>query len=117
MPKENWTIITDKQEIEDIIIKRNKIHLNQAQGTTCTVPPISTLLGQDSFTPFGDQILSGTADIDDLPLSEIQKRFFLSLKRKHVSQPIPNTLSRASMEKGFQKWKEKTSTSPSTRHL
>ena len=28
MPKEHWTTITDKQEIEDIIIKRNKIHFN-----------------------------------------------------------------------------------------
>ena len=101
MPKEHWTTITDKQKIEDIIIKRNKIHLKQAQGTTCTVPPISILLGQDSFTSFGDHILRGTADIDDLPLSEIQKKFFLSLKRKHISQPIPNALSRASMEKGF----------------
>ena len=45
MREENWKVIIDKQEIENIIIRRNKIHLNQAQGTTCTVPPISTLLG------------------------------------------------------------------------
>ena len=57
MHKENWKIITDKQEVGDIITRRNKIHLNQVQGTTFIIPPISTLLGQDSFTPFGDQCL------------------------------------------------------------
>ena len=47
-----------------------------------------TLLGQDSFTPFSYQILNGTADIEDLPLSDIRKKLFLthskySIKSKH----------------------------------
>ena len=82
-------IITDKQEIEDISIRQNKIHLNQAQGTTCTVPPILALLGQDSFTTFGDQILRGIADTEDLPISNIQKILFLTLKRKKILNPSP----------------------------
>ena len=89
--------------MEDIIIRRNKIHLNQAQGTPCTVSPMSILLGQDIFTPFSDKILKGTTDIKDLHLSDIQKKLFLSLKRKNIFKLIPKTLSRASKAKNFQK--------------
>ena len=85
--------------MEDVI----KIHLNQAQGTPCTVSLMSILLGQDIFTPIGDKILKGTTDIKDLHLSHIQKKFFLSPKRKHIFKLIPNTLSRASKAKKFQK--------------
>ena len=64
---------------------------------------MSTLLAQDSFTPFGGQILKGIVDIEDLPLSDIQNNYFFSLKSKHISQSIPNTLSRVSIAKGIQK--------------
>ena len=117
MPKDQWKIITDKHEIVQIFNQRNKKHLNQAQGTTCTIPPMSSLLGDDSFTPFGEEILNGTEDFTNLPLSKVQKQFFLSVKRESTDKPIPPKISIIQMKQGFQKWREKTSTSPSKRHL
>ena len=38
------------------------------------------LLGKDSFTKFGDELLQGTADIDDLGLRSLQKIYFKEIK-------------------------------------
>ena len=81
--------MTDNHEIEDCLIKRNIEHLNQAQGNPCTMLPLPTLLGDDSFTPFGNDILNGTANFKNLQLTNIQKAFFHNL-RKHSSTKFQN---------------------------
>ena len=58
MPKDQWQIITDKHEIVKTLNQRNKKHLNQAEGITFTIPPMSTLLGDDSFTSFGGTVIN-----------------------------------------------------------
>ena len=110
MPKDQSKIITDKHEIVQIFNQRNKKHLNQAQGTTCTIPPMSSLLGGDSFTPFGEEMLNGTVDSTNLPLSKVQKQLFLSLKRESTDKPISPKISITYMKQEFQKWRERTST-------
>ena len=86
--------IIDKHEIEQQhIIQRNKEHLNQAQGITYTIPPMSTLLGDDSFIPFGEAILKGTADLNNVPPSRVHKQLFLSFKREATDTLIPNNIS------------------------
>ena len=50
LPKHKWWAITNPQLIEEYLIKIDIKHLNKAQGTTCTVPPIHNLLGDNSFT-------------------------------------------------------------------
>ena len=81
--------VIDNHEIEDCLIKRNIEHLNQAQGTPCTMLPLPTLLGDDSFTPFGNDMLNGTANFKNLQLTNIQKAFFHNL-RKHSSTKFQN---------------------------
>ena len=118
MPNDQWEIIIDKHKIVKNFNQRNRKHLNQAQGTTYTIPPISTsLLSNDSFTPFGEAIINGTVDFTNLPLSKVQKQFFKSLKRESPDKRILPAMSISQMKQGFQKWREKTSTSPSKRHL
>ena len=85
--------IIDKHEIEQHIIQRNKKHLNQTQGTTYTIPPMSTLLGDDSFIPLGEATLKGTGDLNNLPLSRVHKQSFLSFKREATDTLIPNNIS------------------------
>ena len=119
LPSNQLRTVTDNHEIEDCLIKRNIEHLNQAQGTPCTIPTLSTLLGYDSFTPFGNNILNGTTNFENLQLINIQKSSFLNL-RKHSStnsSKINNHITVKEMSEGFKKWQEKTSISPSLRHL
>ena len=61
--------------------------------------------------------MKGEEDLDFLSLSELQKQFFLSVKRGKIPKSITNTMFMTSMKKGFLKLKENTSMSPSKRHL
>ena len=115
LPSNQLRTVTDNHEIEDCLIKRNIEHLNQAQGDPCTIPPLSTILGNDRFTIFGNELLNGTANFENLQLTNIQKEFFHDL-RKHSStnsSKLNNYITIKKISEGFKKWREKTSTSPS----
>ena len=43
LPTEEWKRIEDPILVEKYIIKRNKRHLNQVQGTPCTIEPLKNL--------------------------------------------------------------------------
>ena len=47
---EYYERVTIPAEIENKIIKRNKRYLHQVYGTPCTVKPLASLLGYNSFT-------------------------------------------------------------------
>ena len=81
LPQEEWKRIEDPVLVEKYIIERNKRHLNQAQGTTCTIEPLNTLLGLDSRTPFGNSVLEGTVDLSQLSLTKLQQLYFKEMKK------------------------------------
>jgi len=74
------------KEIEAALMKHCQDHFKQAHGSPFTVPPLSTLLGYDALTPFGQQILDGTAPIDDLSINHATA---LLLKHQHYATPTP----------------------------
>ena len=118
-PPEYWERVTIPAEIEKYIIKRNKRHLHQAQGTPCTVDPLASLLGYNSFTQFGQQVLDGSVNLTNKNLSPLQQLFFKQLKKQSgiLTSPISKHISIKQMSDGFKCWRESTSTSPSKRHL
>ena len=59
--------------VEKYIIERNRRHLNQAQGTLCTIKPLHILLGLDNRTPFGNIVLYGTVDLSQLLLTQLKQ--------------------------------------------
>ena len=71
LPKEDWKRIEDPVMVEQYIIERNKQHLNQAQGTPCTIESLQSLLGLDSRTPFGNSVLDGTVNLKQPPLTTL----------------------------------------------
>ena len=119
LPFNQWRTITDNHEIEDFLIKRTIEHLNESQETPCTISPLSTLLGDDSFTPFGNDILNGTANFENLQLTNIQTALFLNLRKysSSNSSKINNHITVKQMSEGFKKWREKRRTSPSLRQF
>ena len=100
--------MTNRQEIVKLLVKRNINHLNQAQGTPCTISPMKQLLGVDSFTEFSNDILKDVADFSNTNLTEVQKHLFTTLQRppSQLSNVIPDFMSIAQMLNGFRKWKE-----------
>ena len=95
-PKANQKIITEKKYIERNIIKRNINNLNQAPGTVCTIHPIQSLLGYDSFTSFGNDILTGKVNFSNTNLNYVQKisslslnALFFAVKTQSFSSKLP----------------------------
>ena len=98
---------------------RNKTHLTQSEGTPFTTAPLNDLLGPESFTSFGKDLLISTSDMSKLPLSKLQKLYLTNLKKVSgiIESPISPNISIADTTSGFRKWEESTTTFPSQRHL
>ena len=67
--------------IKELISDRNSHPLNQAQGSPFTVEPLQSLLGTDSDTPFAEELLNGSANLNSIPLTKVTKRYLESLTR------------------------------------
>jgi len=122
VPEENnvtkWKTIINPAEMEDSLIAYCQDHFKEAHGSPYTVPPLYTLLNPNSLTPFGQQVLKGTPDIQSLNVSHHAK-LLLRHQQAWPQQHLPrfHNLTFDDMVAGFQKWPEWTSTSPSGRHL
>ena len=94
-PPNQWKVIIDRQKIAKLLIKRNINHLNQEQGTPCTILPMKHLFGVDSFTEFGNDILKGVADFSKRNQNEVQKCLFTTLQRSpyQLNNVIPDSMS------------------------
>ena len=111
--------IDNSEFIERCLISRNCAHLSQAQGTLFIIHPLKQLLGKVSLTPFDNSLLLGNADRVTILLTFLQKLYLSGLRKSstNLSSPLYHHISLADMTQGFKKWKESTTTSPSTRHL
>ena len=58
--------ITDPKQSNMFIAERNFHPLNQAQGSEFTTEPLKSLIRDDGFTSFADEILKGTSNISKL---------------------------------------------------
>ena len=102
-----------------MLIYRNKAHISQPEGTSFTIAPLKEMLRPESFTPFGNTLLTGTIDMTTLPLSKLQKLYFNNLQKTSgtLTSPLSPHILIEDMTTAFRKWKEITTTSPSHRHL
>lgn len=81
------------------------------------IVPLKDFLGDDSFTDFENQLLLGTTNIYSLPLTFLQKLDLSEMKETLCILDSPNshTISVEKVIKDFKTWKERISTSLSTR--
>ena len=95
LPSNQWKEINDPESINACLIQQKLAHFNQAQSTPCTNEPLSSLLQDDSFTSFGNEILNGTANLNNKLLSPLQIMFFKELKQQtHLpSSPLQPNIS------------------------
>jgi len=115
---DKWITICDPLIMEHHLLECSHSHFKQAHGTPFTVPLLSDLLGFDGLTPFGDHINQGLPIPPDIPLDPAT-RLLLS-HQKTLLPPAELTEHPLEFEllmKGFKKWPERTTTSPSGRHL
>jgi len=99
------------------LLAHSQQHFRHAHGTLYTLPPLSDLLGING--PFGDSIFKGEALPDNIPLDPAAH--LLTMHQSSLLQPgetnhHPPLVSEELM-KGFRKWPEHMTTSPSGHHL
>jgi hypothetical protein len=111
-----WEPIHGHEELQKFIQLRNIQHFGQADGTPFTVPPLNHLTWQaDSIT--AKEIMEGS-----VPLSFITDNPYTSKVLEYIAKrgtlPEINTyITPEQISRGFRKWRETTSTSPSGCHL
>jgi len=113
-----WTTLYDPSELETAVLQQHRQHFSQATGTPFTVTPLRELINDECTSEYAIQILNGTANINDLPIDEYTKDLLTQLKTKVPPTENPTLpLDPEALIQGFKVWPERTSTSPSGRHL
>jgi len=114
----DWQTITDVDAMETQLLQQGKQHFQKAEGTPYTQEPLKSLLSTDSLTPFGEWINRGEPIEPTLPIDHTTQ-----LLLEHQKNALPTLIDRShpmtfdDVIQGFKKWPEKTTTSPSGRHL
>ena len=116
-PGGQFETIHDPKEITEKLIERNKKHFNQAHGTPFTEGPVYELFGWSGTGPAAEDVLAGTLDLNKLDTTEAVKSVLHNLERKEDFEEMSTCISTEDMVAGFKNWDERTSTSPSGRHL
>ena len=119
LPKEGIEIeyfaITDGPTIERLILNRNIRHFRQAETTPLATPDVIRKIGFGADTDIAEQLLEGTGDPTDITDDEWSRYLLTSMKRH--SKEIKIEITQEKMMNKYRRWKERTSTSPSGRHL
>jgi len=110
--------LLDRAEIEDTLLEYSRTHFATADGSPFTCDPLSRLLQYDGLTPFGDLVHKGSPVIAEYPL-DAQTTAILQNLRNKIQNPdkAGHPLDYEMLMNGIKKWPERTSTSPSGRHL
>jgi len=114
----HWESIYEPRALEKHILKQHRKHFSQAAGTIFTRNPLRTLINDKCTSNFAKQVLAGTANLEDLSIDDYTKDLLRHLKTKVSPTENPaNPLDSDDLIQGFKRWPEKTTTSPSGRHL
>jgi len=115
---DQWQHVNDRATMEMLLLQHSQNHFKQADGTPFTSEPLQSLLLPDGLTPFGQQIYNREPIDPNLPIPPGAR---LLLEHRYNKLPqlraADHNLDFDSLMKGFQKWPERTATSPSGRHL
>jgi hypothetical protein len=107
--------ITDGPTIGKLILKRNTRHFRQAETIPLATPEVIGKIGFSADTTRSERLLEGTHDPTDITNDEWSWYLLTSMKRHSKELEIEITAEK--MMTKYKGWKERTSTSPSGRHL
>ena len=107
--------ITDGPTIEEVILRRNVRHFRQAETTPLATAEVINTIGWGADTECSENLLEGQGDPSDITDDEWSRYLLASMKRH--SQEITIEITSEKMMAKYKRWKERTSTSPSGRHL
>lgn len=116
-----WKRITNKTEMEEVIVMRNKKHLQQVamEEAPPTKPEYSKFFAEYGCSELSDKLLDGelTDELDSFPPTI--RTWFQNLSRTEKEKtcpPIDGWITTQEFQEAFRRTKEKTSSSPSGIH-
>jgi hypothetical protein len=116
IPTEDRTYqtIIDAVEIKPQLINQNCNHYAHAEHTAMAHHLIQEEMGVSGTSNFCNKVLLGTADLSHLPTT--LQAIIRQLHQPHLVE-VNDIISFDDYKDALQKWKESTSTSPSSQHL
>ncbi len=100
-----------------MLLEYSRTHFARAQGSPFTVEPLQHLLQYDGLTPFGNMVFKGRVDLTALSIDEPTKALLTHMQDKQTSTTRTHPLIYEDLQNGIKKWPERTTSSPSGRHL
>jgi hypothetical protein len=118
MPTPLWREVTSALEIEEKLLERNKMHLEQVarEGGASTRYPVTKLRENRGFNELSKSVLEGK-EINDYELTEELSAFFQALKRSDTDKKlveVVGVISSDDFQKMFRKVQERTSSDSRT---
>ena len=116
----NWEVVNDPVAVKKHIIEQSRRHFKQAQGTPFTSPPLNQI--ESAEHPIAQEILKSGLPSEWSTVTPVgwNAETCNFIDRLQADDKVPKIDANISMEdftQGIKKWKERTTTSPSGRHL
>jgi hypothetical protein len=112
-----WTMIHDHELLQEYLLHRNTNHFGQAQGTPFTTTPLNKI-DWTATSEHAKELLENRSVHQDLDQNNPYAREILNHIAQQPQLPeIDTYITSEEVAKGFRRWKETTSTSPSGCHL
>ena len=116
----DWEVVNDPVAVERHIIEQSKRHFRQAQGTPFTISPL-TQLDSTEHPKVREIMQSGLpkewSKVTPVGWNEETAHFIDRLQADDKIPTIDTVISMEEFKRGIKRWKERTTTSPSGRHL
>jgi hypothetical protein len=113
-----WQRVSDPRDIEIHLLARNIKHFGQADGTLFTRPEITKLFHYEGTSSYVNMLLKGDYNVENINnLNKTEKTLLSKLSNRKNLQYMDNEITLHEFKSSFAKWNEKTTTSPSGRHL
>jgi hypothetical protein len=110
--------IYDPSEMTKYLLKRNQKHFGQANNTPFTSDPLKSIYEYNGTNKNSkDLIIDRVFPNEIKDLEESTKQFLEMLASNKQIPHIADTITYEEFKMGISKWKERTTTSPSGRHL
>ena len=111
---EHWETITIPNEIERLLLERNRYHFSQAHGTPFTTQPLQADIGFKADGMAVEMILNGNYRLPNI--SEATALLLQHLHKK-TTEEITSCITKEDVLGKLKNWHESTTTSPSGLHL
>jgi hypothetical protein len=111
-----WSMVHEPRKVEKYLMQRNKTHFGQAHGSPFTVHLLNQLDWAATSEP-AEELINGSVPTCLHHKNQYVNKLIQIIAKEPALQEINTYMLPEDVARGFRKWREQTSTSPSGCHL